>query len=437
MSILETFYILFKGDSTDVKKAADDAEKSTKNLDESLKTAGKDSEKIGKSFLELARAAAAFIGVGAAAFKVFHGITEASQYAHELGNVSRALNVDAGALDAWGQAVQRNGGTAQGFQQSLRSLATHFGTSANVALKSLPRLADAFSRLGNFNAQRYGKILGLDEATILLLQRGRREVEAVINRQKELGVVTQKDIEVANKYKIANLELSLAFRGLYLSIGQTVLPVLADFYRLLVPVITYIRDHKDLVIGAFLGIGAAATIMLAPFIIASAPIIATGAAIAFVIGLFALLYEDVQAFRHGHNSLIGEILSRWPLVGTAVKKAIDGWLGQFRLLINVFKTLLSLFDKFKSYLGGNNKITLDILNGQTLLDNINNSPLNSQSPNSIFTSRAFQRNSTINTGDIAIHTQATDAAGVTKSVRNFFEDQFAQLNNFVADGVAY
>ena len=62
----------------------------------------------------------------------------------------------------------------------IKSTRQHFGISAGVALKTLPQLADAFKRLGNFRSQYYGKLFGLDEATILLLQQGRREVEAII-----------------------------------------------------------------------------------------------------------------------------------------------------------------------------------------------------------------------------------------------------------------
>ena len=42
----------------------------------------------------------------------------------------------------------------------------------------------------------------------------------------------------------------------------------------------YIKRHKDLVIGAFIGIGIAAGIMLAPFIAANAVVIGIAAGIA-------------------------------------------------------------------------------------------------------------------------------------------------------------
>lgn len=437
MLILETFYILFKSDASEVKKGAEEAEKSTKKLNESLNNVGKSSERVGKSFLELARAAAAFIGAGAAIYSVYHGITEASNYANELGNVSRALGVNASELDAWGNAVQRTGGTAQGFQQSLRGLAQHFGTSAAIALKALPQLAGVFQRLGNFRAQQYGKILGLDESTILLLQQGRREVESIIRRQKELGTVNVVNTEVARKYSIANSELNIAFRSLYLTLGQTAIPALTKLYNILIPIVEYIKNHKDLVIGAFIGIGIAAGIMLAPFIIANAVVIGIAAGISALIALFAIAYEDIKAFYEGNSSLTGDILKKWPIVGTVVGGIFKFWKAEIDTLIKAFKFLQSVVDKIGSFFSGSKKLTLDIENAKGIINDASQSPLGSQTSNSIFNSQSYGRNTSVNTGPITVHTQATDAVGISKGLGKGIQEHLWQTNNYFANGESY
>jgi hypothetical protein len=426
MSILETFYILFKSDASDVKKGAEEAEKSTKKLDESLKNVGKSTEKVGASFLQLAKSAASFFAVAAATRAVVQGITQANDYALKLGDASRALGVNAKELDAWGNAVQRTGGTAEGFQGSLKGLASHFGTTANIALKALPQLADVFQRLGRFRALQYGKILGLDEATILLLQQGRREVESVISRQKELGTVSQKNIEIAQKYRIANLELDSSFRGLYLELQQTIVPILTKFYNTLVPIIEYLRKHKDLVIGAFIGIGIAAGIMLAPFIVAAAPILATAAAIGAVIALFAIAYEDLQAFRAGHNSLIGDLIKRWSDAKTAIGDALKYLTKLLFLFLDPMQTVTKSFD----FLSG-------LASGKSLIGQASNSPIASQSSSSIFNSRSSARNNNVNTGPITVHTQASDAVGISKGLGKGIREHLWQANNEFADGVSY
>ena len=423
MSILETFYILFKGDSTDVKKSAKESEKAVKDLETTVKSSFQkvdhSTRQVNQSFYELAKAATTFIAASVSAYTVFHRVIEASNYAGELGNISKALGVNVGTLDAWGQAVQRTGGSAAGFQNSLRNLSQHFGTSAATTLKFLPKLADAFARLGNFRAQYYGKLLGLDEATILLLQQGRREVESVIAKQKELGVVTEKDVEISNKYTLANLQLSLAFRSLYLTLAQEILPATTAFYNTLVPIIEYIKRHKDFVIGAFIGIGIAAVAMLAPFVIAHAAIIGTGIAIAALIGLFAVAYEDIKAYIQGNSSLTGDLIKRW----TDVKNIFD----------DVFTSLSKIFS-FSSVPGLS--AAIDLARSAIGQANINAPGLTSGASN--FFNRSYERNSDVNMGGVVINTQATDANGIAKDfTRELLTKHLWQANNDVADGVAY
>lgn len=437
MNIIEQFYILFKSDASEVKKGADEAKKATTNLDESLKNVNKSTEKVGQSFIQLVKAAAGFLGIAVAAHKVLAGITEANNYALQLGDASRALGVNAAELDIWGNAVKRTGGTVEGFQSSLRALSQHFGSSAEVALKVLPKLADVFQRLGRFRSLQYGKMLGLDEATILLLQSGRREVENVIRRQKELGSVTEVNIEDARKYRNAQNDLETAFRSLYLTLGHEVIPILTKFYNFLVPVIEYIKRHKDLVIGAFIAIGAAAAVMLAPFIILNAEIIAIAAGIALLIAAFAIDYEDIQAFRHGHNSLIGDILKKWPLVGTVVKAAFEGLKQILEIAFAPLFAAVKAGEYLASLFGSSKKIDFNIGGAQQLLDTAATSPIASMNSTSILSAyHGYQRNSSINIDNIAIHTQATDAVGISRQLDKTMQSQFYQTANNFADGVS-
>lgn len=439
MNIIEKFYILFKSDASEVKKGAEEAKKSTDQLDASLKNANKDTEKTGKAFLELVKAASTFLGVAAAVHKVFAGISSANDYALQLGDASRALGVNARDLDAWGNAVKRTGGTVEGFQQSLRGLSQHFGSSAQVALKVLPKLADVFERLGRFRAIQYGKMLGLDESTILLLQTGRRNVEDIIRRQKELGTVTEANVEDARKYRIAQNELDSAFRYLYLTLAHDVIPILTKVYNAVTPFIEYLAEHKNIVIGALIGIGIAAGVMLAPFIVANATIIAIAAGIALLIAAFALVYEDAVAFYNHQKSLIGLILDKYPIVGKVIKAAFEGLKEIIEIAFAPLFLAVKAAEKIAGYLGigGNKKLTADIGNGKELIGLAGSNYLASQTSNSIFTSKAFDRNSSINTGDIIINTQATDAVGISKTLGKTLNDHFSQTANYFADGVSY
>lgn len=447
MSILETFYILFKSDTTDVKKGVEEVEKLAKQTAKDLEDLDKGTQKVGKSFLDAARAAASFLGASYAAYKVFHGLTESANQAAELGQVSRALGVNVEQLDAWGKAVQRTGGSAQGFQQSLKGLAEHLGGSAQIALKVLPQLADVFQKIGRIRSFQYGKSLGLDESTILLLQQGRREVEAQIARQRELGVVTEKDTEIAFKYKQSIQETSTSFDQLYRVLARDIIPIFTKFLNVVTPVIQYLILHKDAVIGGLIGIGIAAAIMLAPFILANAAVIAIAAGIAALIALFAIAYEDVKAFLQGHESLTGNILKRWPVIGTVVggvlksinfliQEMIEGlkfgayWLGKIASFFSDQNLLQGL--KFVS-----ESVSKGLEAGRNLLGIASDNPLAATSSNSIFNSQAFARNQSINTGPITVNTQATSAPGVGTALGKGLQEHLWQANNEFADGVAY
>lgn len=446
MSVLESFYILFKGDNTDVKQKAKETERVTQNLQDALTGSFRKTEQQTKStaraFGELARAAVALTGATAAAYTIFNKTLAASELAGRIGLTAQALNVNVRELDAWSQATVRAGGSAEGFQQSLVNLSKHFGANAQVTLKILPRLADAFKRLGNYRAQYYGRLLGLDQGTILLLQQGRREVEGVITRVKELGVVTERDVEVSNKFKVANFELSLAFRALYLELAQTVIPALTKVYNAFIPIVDYLKRHKDLIIGAFIGIGIAAAIMVAPFILANLAIFATLGAITALIALFALAYEDVKAYFEGSSSLLGDYIKRWHNaknvlkdVFTAIGKYIETFFGlPIKKAMELAEKFLSLFPSFKASLESSESGGLG--NGRRLIDILSPAPIATASANA-FTSRSFSRNSAINTGDIIINTQANDASGIADSFKDHLYTHYQQANNQFADGEAY
>ena len=392
MSIIETFYILLKSDASEVKKGAEEAEKTTKKLQKSLNAMDKSSEAIGRRFLSMANAFAGIVASAVGVSTILGGLKSATDYAIELGFVSRQLGVNTAELDAWGNAIRTAGGTVQGFQQSLRGLSEHLGGSPQLALKVLPLLADTFEKLGKVRANQYGKLLGLDDATILLLQQGRREVERVIQRQRELGIVNEQDTKIALEFNKSVNETSHAFRSLYNSLAISALPALSGFLDNVTVLVEYLREHKDLIVGAFGAIAVAGAAFAAPIIAANAAVIALVASMTALVSVFAIFFEDYQAFKASKDSLIGEISSHGSLIRT-------------------------------------------ISRGQSLLTAATNTPLSYQSSNSILNSSAFNRNHTLNIDSIEIRTNEASAPEIAKNIRKGIQDHLWEANNFFADGV--
>jgi hypothetical protein len=434
MSVLETFYLLFKADTSDLKKGSDDAIKSTEKLTEKLKSIDKTSEKIGSKFLGIASSLSGLIASFASIHSVISGISNAVSYDIELGKASRALGVNSEELDIWGNAVKQAGGTSEGFQNSLRNLASHFHTTASVAIKAFPQLADVFSHISRYSAFNLGKAYGIDEGTILLLQQGRREVEKVLKQQRELGVVTQKDIEVSTKYNQELQNLDHSFRTLYNAIVIPILPALTSFFKLLEKGLSYLTDHKDLVVGAFVGIAASAISAAIAFGLISGEIILTTAVVIILIGLFALLWEDIKVYFRGGKSLIGEYIEEWKKLGKLIDNIIDGWTDKFLNFLSKFDLLKPIVD----YIRNEDNDSLYSQNkyhkkGADLLAFASSTPLNTLTSNSVLNSSAFNRNFTINSMPIKIVTQATDAVGIASSISLTLPDHLSQATNYFAD----
>lgn len=435
MSILETFYILFKSDSKDVKKGADEAKKSTEDLSASLSKVNSGANRVGESFVGMGRsiagAAAALLTVGA----VVSNMKEAYKYTLGLEQTSQALNVNIETLDAWGRAVQKNGGTAQGFQSSIQNLAKTLNVRNSDAIRMLPMLADSFKNAGPDRSMRFGQHIGLDQATIMLLQQGRREVEAVINRQKELGTVTQHDAEIARNFNSSWSDMTFSFRMMWVQVGSTVLPILGKVIDGFTEVAKSLQKHSDVIIGAFIGIGAAVLIFTAPLIAANAVIIGIAVSAAGAIAAVALLYEDIAAFAKGNESAIGHLLKRWPMVGEVIKTVFQGIKWQIDFVTKSFRYLVEGLEKVGSLFSQKWKEAHPYFGTiPAMMDEVDNSPFAAQTTNSILNG-GNSKNTSINTGPITINTQATSGEEVRGALDRGLRDQLRQATGTIDDGV--
>ncbi len=284
---LETLYIEVKLQTEEVRKGVEEAQKQVKRLEDEFHNLSKAGDQVSSSFLSVAKSAVGMF----AAFAGFHAILSGAGGAiaaiRDVGQASRELNVDVTALDAWGHAVQRTGGTAQQFQSSLKSLSEHFGTTGDVALRVLPRLADLFQRLNPRQAQLYGKSLGLDLPTILLLQQGRREVEAVVAQQQKLGLVTKEQTEITRKFDNALYDASRAYQSFYRELALPLLPGITQG-------LNYVVEHKQVVADAFKVIAVAAAGLSVVLLKMSGPIGKVAAGLIAIAGAYGTVKEDLE-----------------------------------------------------------------------------------------------------------------------------------------------
>lgn len=374
-SVLETFLILFESNADDVDKGSQQAKRSTDQLDTSIKSTTASTDALGQGFVGMLSGAAGALTSVLSVGAVLAGVMAQATKTDNLKDFTDRLELNIEEVTAWGDAVALSGGTAEGFQMSLDSLIDGMvtfatkGTSrvapffkelgiamvdangkARNVMEVLPELADAFEGLTKQESAGLGRKLGLDQGTIMLLQQGRREVDAQIARQKELGTITKEDAEIAAKFNDTYDETAKVFRSLFTVIGSTILPVFTAILTGVQSVAGFMAKHSDFMIGLLIALGSAVLIYaLPPFIsmavavvTAFAPFLLMGALIAGVALAFALLYDDIMNFIDGNDSMIGQILTEFPIIGDIINTLIDNFKMLWSAVSWVFESILSV-----------------------------------------------------------------------------------------------
>lgn len=377
MNILDTFFFIFEADTSKVKKGTEEGEASAKKLKKAVDDVDLSADKLADNFVSMAKSAAsALAGVFAlGAIKTLVSDTAAHTAAVALD--ARAMNMSVEAMSAYQASVVTMGGTANQATETLRKLRDGFvevarfgtmgvspmtiafqtlGASAQTmrdAIKdptiALSAIADNFAKLNRTQQIFLGQKLGLDQGTIMLLAQGRRAFDEMIAKQRELHAVTKEQAEASLKYSIAQKELGMSFEAVKREIALDLLPAFTWVVQHLDRMVSWLTEHKAVMMGVFTAIGTviavalvpplvtaavAAWALIAPVLAAAAPFIALGLAIGLVV-------DDIEKFRHGQKSLIGEIFQKWPAAGEIVKGVFDYLRSDLMLFLT---TLQSVWD---------------------------------------------------------------------------------------------
>jgi hypothetical protein len=356
MNILDTFYILFESDASAVKKGTQDAKKSTDELNKSLKQTDDASKNVGNEFLRMLSAAGGALAAGLSVGAITASVMAAANYADQLGKVSEALDTNIEDLSAYADAVKLSGGSNESFIGTLQSMTASLADFATKGssraapffeelgikmldakgkardfMDILPELADKFETMTKQESFGIGQKMGLDQGTIMLLQSGRREMDALIARQRELGVVNKEAAETAAKFNDQVDNTAHAFRSIWQAVGSSILPALTSVMSGFEGVGVFFAKHSDFIVGLLIALGSAVAFYVVPPMISAgiaaavafAPFLLMGAAIAALSIGFALLYDDIMNFIDGNDSLIGQFLNEFPIIGEVIQGIIN------------------------------------------------------------------------------------------------------------------
>lgn len=387
MSILDTFYILFKTNASDAADDIEEIDDASNKAEKGLKDVDKAANAVGQSFISMAKQLAAPLLALASVGSLVNIAMDRAAAVRELDAFSAKVNSSVSDVDAFQRSIKGLGGETAGAVDSLVKLGEKvneaFSDKESGARKDFEKwglafkdakgqalgATDAMMELaknleGVSNAEALARIkkLGIEDATTIeALMLGRRTLEEHINAQKEMGVVTEENAAAVRDYYAALGDAQNLLTSIGNKILTTFLPIATQAIEIFGGAVRWFLNNQKLVEGFFVGIASVLAIKYTPAMIRAAwataaalwPYIALAAAATAVAAAFALAYEDVSAFLNDQPSLIGELAKKYEWFGEGVKaigkiftdlgEAID-WLSSedAGVLKSIADTLLSL-----------------------------------------------------------------------------------------------
>ena len=313
-----------------------------------------------------------------AAFGAFASGAVVTQYLNQadaIGKMSDSLNIDIEELQAWGEAASRAGGSASAFQstvqginQRLQEVAKGGGEQFKQTLESLGVSAtdtegktrgtlDVLSNLAEkaegIDKEKFvglAKKLGVDQGTIMLLQSGKVALEDLIKRQKEIGVYTKEDAQIAAQANDALADLQQSLKAAAAVILRHIVPPLTKFTDMIRTAVVFVKNHQPFFLISIGLIATAISTTLVPALIkmASAAWAAMAPFLPFILAgiALALVLDDLITYCEGGESAFEEL---WSIFGTGeeiTNSLKNAWDGLKEVGKSLFSELLSLARAF-------------------------------------------------------------------------------------------
>lgn len=189
-------------------------------------------------------------------------------------------------------------------------------------LRNIAKRMESLPRRMKFDL---GRMLGLDNATIMLLGKGVQNLEKELKRAKEYTFVDEKKVEQSHELKKSISEMGYLIGGIGIDIMAYVSPTVKNIVEFLKDGVTYLKEHKSFVEAIAIGVG---------LIWAACGGWKTALA-AISLGLKGLTFlgivaaaQDIWNYFNGADSVLGQILAKHPqlkekvdALGVAIKGA--------------------------------------------------------------------------------------------------------------------
>lgn len=224
------------------------------------------------------------------------GVSEAKGSIQSLNSAFQSLKYGQGPLielaGKYGLAIKNQNGQILSQMEFLQQLATRFET------------LDANSRLD------VGGALGLDESLILMLSKGRKEFDRLIEAQKGFGFYSENSKKMTFEFNEQILKFQNSLKLMGRNIVELILPVLNKFLTIISDLFKRIANNRTAVI-TFFGILAASLLSVAGAAARLAIAWAAAYAPLALIASAALVIQDIWGYFNGWDSVTGKLVDKF------------------------------------------------------------------------------------------------------------------------------
>ena len=353
MGLIDELVIAFVSDTTKLKKGLKEGEK---EVDKFANAAEKKFKELGDKIQTAFKAYFSFQALKNLTF-------DFAKETEDLANQAEMVGAKTGDIQMLGNALERFGGNADdavGAMKSLNNavvqLRTGGGAFVEIAKRfgiwvkptkdgneALLQVGRQLSKLSLKNRIAVAQQLGLSDSLVRAFADGGEELTRLLERQKELGAVTEDDVNASKRFNGAWLDLKDTFGAVRRDIARILLPVATKLINAITDFVDYLRKHKVLVTGFFAALAVAMapvlkmlTLMAIKTLIMAAPFIKLTA----IITAIALIFEDLYYYFKGWDSATGDLVKKFPVLKQTidlVKPIVLGIVDAFEKIIDWLK----------------------------------------------------------------------------------------------------
>lgn len=404
MSILDTFFILFESDTSKLDKGLSETDKKTGGLLDKFRNLDKEASATGTNFRDMVGKLAGLAGVSLTLGALVAGVRATAAEYTALQKLAVQLRATVDEVDEFRDASALLGITEEHSTESLHSMeraiqdtAMGLGRAQKVfeelgievkdsagnvksTVAVMGELAGKFQGMDQGKQIRVMERLGLDPALLKLFNSdlaGLQKRMADVDRAS--GFNLQTAVKRATEYTKASKELGIELNTMRMYLSKlsesfrvAALPWFTDAIKVATgwaqTFLAFLMKHSHFVEGFMIAAGAAISYFLIPAAIKGAvavwamiaPFALVGLAALAVGAAFALLYDDIVNFMEGNDSLIGDLVQKFPALGDAARAIGAGFkyvwdtiTGLVSFLVECWTDPLAAWDDFqRAIMGG-------------------------------------------------------------------------------------